>query len=261
MQPPPIRSTSGGTRPPLTLDAVFGMLQETRDEIMELRGENMTLKSSLNTAVQRIVFLEKELDDLNQYNRRENVVFSNLKVEDQLTAEEQVIGLCDAIGVEVKPEDMVDVHPLPSGKKGAGKAKRCIARFKDRKLAQKVMANRKNTKSLDKTTKDKLAANPDRGFAVQPNITPRRARLLGQVNNTKTKFGLEGCWVDPKNGKILLRKAKNERPFVISNTFDLCKVVAEFTATEYILCCPPEFEVFNSSILPPSLSEGCVGRS
>ena len=83
VQPLPIRSTPSGTRPPLTLDAVYGMLQETRDEIMELRGENMTLKSSLNTAVQRIVFLEKELDDLNQYNRRENVVFSNLKVEDQ----------------------------------------------------------------------------------------------------------------------------------------------------------------------------------
>ncbi len=79
--------------------------------------------------------------------------------------------------------------------------------------------------------KTALAANPDRGFAIQPNITQRRARLLGQVTDAKVKFGLTGCWVDPKNGNILLRKSPNARPFVITNTFDIFKAIPEFQAT------------------------------
>ena len=48
----------------------------------------------------------------------------------------QVITLCDGIGVEVVESDLVDVHPLPAKK---GMAKRIIARFKDLKLRQKVL--------------------------------------------------------------------------------------------------------------------------
>jgi hypothetical protein len=105
----------------------------------------------------------------------------------------QVIDLCDQLGVEMKESDFVNVHlggrcpslgtlrrsfefyeaklrgaawvehratnvhPLPTKK---GKAKRVIARFKDHKLGQKVLSSRKNSKDIAQDKKEKLAADP-----------------------------------------------------------------------------------------------------
>ncbi len=232
-------SSSGG----ISMHQLHQMILETRDEIMEVKGENLALRQMVYSQNQHIASLERELDDLNQYGRRENVCFSNLKLDDGHTPEEQVIELAHEIGVEVKNEDFVDCHPLPTKK---GNQVRVIARFKDRKLAQTLFKNRKNTKNIDNVKKESLACKKDKGFAIQPNITPRRAALLGQCIDAKQSCTFDSCWVDYKNGCILLRKTDKTRPYVITCTNDIVKILPAYKPRDYIFCCRP-CDVFDVS--------------
>ena len=202
-------------------------------QVEVLTGQNKLLITSHNTQQKKIVQLEQDLDDLQQYGRRENVCFSNLKFGDNAPVMQQVIELCDEINVTVTDTDFVDVHPLPTSN---GRAKRVVARFKDRKLAQKVMAARKATKNMNPAKKSKLAADPNRGFGIQPNITPKRSALLAQTKAAVEKANLSGTWVDTRTGAILLRVREGERPRVIRDTRQIMDVVKSYVPNEFVFC-------------------------
>ena len=208
-------------------------IEKLKHQVELLTDQNQLLITSHNMQQKKIVQLEQDLDDLQQYGRRENVCFSNLKFSDEAPAMQQVIDLCDEINVTVTDTDFVDVHPLPTSN---GRAKRVVARFKDRKLAQKVMAARKATKNMNPTKKAKLAADPNRGFGIQPNITPKRSALLAQAKAAVEKANLSGTWVDTKTGAILLRVREGERPRVIRNTHQIMDVVKSYVPNEFVFC-------------------------
>ena len=211
------------------------------DELVGLRHANVELNKLVDFQREQICQLGNELEALDQYSRRENVCFTNLLVDETHTCEQQVVNLCCELGVDVKPEDLVAAHPL-KGKKGKqGKPTRYIARFKDRSTAQQVFKNRKLTKNIDPSKKSNLFANPDKGVGVQPNITAKRAALLGQVNDAVKQNDLNACWIDYKNGNVLLRVNSGGNPKLIRNTQDLLVAVPQFKPKEFLFCVSPFF--------------------
>ena len=250
--PPPASSGEFTPVPILEMNNLFEHVSKIsrdlailKDENAELRGELMLIKSAFNSQAKKVAELELELDDLQQYGRRENVCFSNLKIDDKPVIE-QVISLCDEINVTVTENDFVDVHPLPSTR---GHAKRVIARFKDRKLGQQVMGARKSAKNIGDNKRKLLAADPTRGFGIQPNITPKRAALLKQAKAAVEKGRLNGAWVDIKTGAILIRVKSGERPRVMRNTCDILKIVPDLRPDEILLCVDESklFDIYDTS--------------
>ena len=225
------------------------------DENAELKGDMILMKTELNAQRAKIVDLEQEVDDLQQYGRRENVCFSNLKFSDTQPVMKQVINLCEEIDVTVTEEDFVDVHPLPSKR---GHAKRVVARFKDRKLGQKVMGARKSAKNIAPDKKKELAADPTRGFGIQPNITSKRAVLLKQAKAAVEKARLNGTWIDIKTGAVLIRTKPGERPRVIRNSNDILKIVPNLQITEFVFCVDDskKFDVFDTSFYGNDCNDG-----
>ena len=223
-----------------------------QDEVFSLKQQNHLLLETVNDQKLSIANLEAELEALQQYSRRENVCFSNLKIDDDHTCEAQVIDICNELGVEVSPDDLVATHPLP-GKKGRGKPLRVIARFKSRSKAQQVFKNRKLTKNIDQNKKSSLFADPSKGVAVQPNITPKRAALLGQVKDAAEQFSLDSYWVDTKSCNIMLRLNSGSQPKPVLNTCDLKKLVPNYHPKEFILSVDPRF-VKNTEMFFPSTS-------
>ena len=215
-------------------ESIAGMFAEMRNAWAELKGENVMLRQTVGIQAQQIASLDKQLDELNQYGRRENICFTNLLIDDDHTAETQVISLCNELGVEVNPDDLVASHTLPARK---GKAVRVIARFKERKMAQEVFAKRKGTKNIGANKKKGLAAKADKGFAIQPNITPRRAKLLAQVKDTVQTMQWNAVWVDYRNGNIMLKQSPSSRPVPIHSTRDLKQLVGpNFDPLDYYFC-------------------------
>ena len=250
--PPPIPE---GEQPNPIQD-LYRLVANMQDDIVDLQARNATLNNIVNEQRVTIAKLESEIDSLDQYSRRENVLFTNLLIDDAHSCEAQVIDICNELGVDVAPDDLVATHPLP-GKKGKGKAKptRYIARFKDRAKAQKVFKNRKATKTIAPDKKQTLFADPTKGVAVQPNITAKRAVLLGQVKDAVEKFSLNSYWVDTKNCNIMLRLQPSARPIPIMNTCDLLNVVPNFGPKEFVMCVDPR-SVSNADIFSPDHNLG-----
>lgn len=249
-------SNSGKQAGKPTLDSLLAMYQDLilkygqlQDELMDHKTEMNKLKSVANEQHEHIVRMHQNIDDLEQYGRRENVCFSNLKFDEQeLNPTTQVIDLCNELGVEVKESDFIDVHPLPSRK---GRAKRVIARFKDRKLGQKVMMSRKHSKTIDPNKKKTLSADPMRGIGIQPNITPCRAALLSQAKTVVSDHNFNSTWIDIKTGSVLLKKNQGDRPLVVRSTEDIVKLCAEFCPSEHFFSVPKcdLFEIYDPESL------------
>ncbi len=228
-------------------EAIFSMITELRNAWAELKGENLMLRQTVNLQAQQIATLDKQLDELNRYGRCENVCFTNLLIDNDHTAETQVIGLCNELGVEVTPDDLVASHTLPARK---GKAVRVIARFKERSMAQEVFAKRKETKNIPADKKKGLAAKADKGFAIQPNITPKRAKLLAQVKDAVQNMHWNSVWVDYRNGNIMLKQNPASRPIQIHSTRDLKQLVGpNFNPLEYYFCVRETCD-FNVNVTP-----------
>ena len=126
----PVRD-QGASENKLSLEGLYTSFLALQGEVFNLKRENHELKVETNRLNGHVSNLEQQLDELNQYGRRENVCFSNLKFSAELPVQKQVIDLCEEIGVTLTESDFVDVHPLPSRSKGGP---RVIARFKERKM-------------------------------------------------------------------------------------------------------------------------------
>ena len=241
----PLPSSGGAGDTEVTNTQLLQMIRDLQDDLIEVRGENMALKQTLNIQAHHISELSQKCDEMDQYGRRENVCFTNLKVTEERPCTQQVVELCHELGVEVTTSDLVDAHPLPSKR---GKGNRCIARFRDRKKAQEVFAARKRTKEITPAKKADLAEQPNRGFAIQPNLTRKRAQLLGQLKDACQRCSWEACWADYKTGNLYLKMVPNTRPVPITNTHDILKYSgSNFTTQDFILCANEPFEVFNIS--------------
>ena len=131
------------------------------DENAKLRRDVELMKSTINRQATAIANLDSEIDDLGQYGRRENIVFTNLHVSPSQSPESQVIEFCKHLDVTVDKSDIAACHPLPTQ---GDKPKRIIARFHSRSTAQKIFVNRKKAKLITPDNKDKLAADNKRGF-------------------------------------------------------------------------------------------------
>ena len=79
--------------------------------IKRLREENEKLHDKYNKLGKRVLFLEKDINSLNQYGRRNNIVFTgtpDILQDDEL--EEAVKSILSDIDVNLDVDDIEDCH-------------------------------------------------------------------------------------------------------------------------------------------------------
>ena len=221
--------------------------KEMRIENQKLKANMEHIKSVVNRQAAYIAEIDGDLDDLGQYNRRENVVFTNLLVSTDQSPADQVIELCKEIDVAVSEDDIVACHALPSN---PGKPKRFIARFHNRATAQRIFRNRKKAKNISPDAKRKLASNSGKGFGIMPNLTVKRGKFFGQVSEFCEQHRHEGCWIDPNTGKILLKLRGTDRARAIKTTADLVEIDSSYIPKDWYFCSIPGLNTVNDISTP-----------
>lgn len=251
------KSTSGPS-PKLTCNKLYELITSLQSDVTALKADKNNLKKELcdvksELAVEidylrvvvtrqntNISLLEREIDDQNQYNRRENVVFSNVNLGSETDCRKVVADLCNEIGADVEPDDLVDAHPLPNRR---GRSFKVIARFRNRSKARDVFVKRRECKNITQGVKDKLCVKKNRGIGIHPNLTAKKGKLLYQTKVFSEGFGYQGAWADYNTGKIYLKLKSNEKGVVIKDTSDLIEINSRFNpaVTDYVYCTPPLF--------------------
>ena len=114
-----------------------------RSEIEELKGE-IKVKSNLITDIERDVI------DLQQYIRRNNIEICGIpeSVSDK-DLKSKVIDIASAIGVDIKKSDIEACHRLKVRKTNSDGPKRTIVRFVNREFCDRLHANKKKLKNKE----------------------------------------------------------------------------------------------------------------
>lgn len=178
------------------------LFREQKDEIIKsLRQENETLKTELRNVKQElsikckeIVEIEKDVIDLQQYVRRNNIEICGIPNDvGNASLEKKVIDIANAIDVEINVNDIEACHRLKDRNDGNG-PKRTIVRFVNRKFCEKLHRNKK--KLNDDGTKSKLCDLGINGKVyINNNLCPYNKMLWGKCKRLYENSLIDRFWV------------------------------------------------------------------
>lgn len=169
------------------------------DRCTALEGENTKLKSELN--------------DLQQYSRRNNIEIRGVPE----AVGENVTGIVNRIGMlmGVDVNAAVDIsHRV--GKKLDGKDRPIIVKFLSCMKKQEFLNARKVRRNLCvRDLGDEWKKSVNNTIYINEHLTIQNKILLNKCRDFKKNANIKHLWV--KNGKIYMRKADNTKVFVILN--------------------------------------------
>ena len=141
-----------------------------------LQDENKCLKTKVNVLENKIIDLEIQNNDVDQYRRRNNVEISGItqSVSDN-RLQEKVADILKAIGVNITTNEIEACHRL--GKKN----KNVIVRVINRKHCLKALQNKKKLKSIDKNA----IGIPNANLFISENLTPTNSKLAFNCQKLK----------------------------------------------------------------------------
>ena len=182
--------------------------QKQKDEIIEyLKKENDELRSEINVLKDKIkskeddlIAVEKDVIDMQQYVRRNNIEFCGIpnSVEHN-DLENTVINIAEAINVKISRNDIEACHRLKNtnGKLGP---KKTIVRFVNRKKCESLHRNKKKLGSDDvkKILENNLDIKND--IYINSNLCPYNKYLWGKCKRLYDNKMINRFWV--YNGSI-----------------------------------------------------------
>ena len=156
------------------LDAMTGEISALRDEISELKNNNITSSASLSTSFEnRISNLERNIASQQQYTRRECIEIVNIPESvPQNELESKVIDVFAIAGMKVYPRDFHAVHRI--------RGKTVIAKLVNRKDASFILRNKKKLRDLTEKNRKKLGVAGK--VYVNESLCPYYRFLFGKCN-------------------------------------------------------------------------------
>jgi len=191
-----------------TLKTVSMEVKHLHKEIKGLREENYSLREKNQLLENRISSLEFDINDLEQYGRRQNLEIKGIPMSDNennAETESKVLKVLKKIDENISHDDIDIAHRLDKSK--TNKTPNIIVRFVSRRTRNNKYKERRKLKS-------NAPGNPtsERVF-IKENLTKRNKHLFSLANEERKQFNWKYIW--PKNGRILLRQSNDSR--VIAN--------------------------------------------
>ena len=197
---------------------------EMRDDLDSVKTEIAEGKVSNEELENKILIIEKELADLQQYIRRPTIEISGVSERiQQCDLENFVINkILRPIGVEVSCEDIEACHRLI--KRNPHKPAHVVVRFVNRKNANDARHNRFLLRNF----------NHLRGIWIFDNLCPQYRHIFEQLSKLKEKGIVKHVW--SYNGKVSYKKSHNRwaRGTRINHKNDLHPLQAEADFADFI---------------------------
>ena len=153
--------------------------------IKNLQDENKRLKTKENVLENKIIDLEIQNNNLDQYSRRNNVEISGIpqSVSDN-QLEEKVVDILKAIDVNITTNEIEACHCLGKKKKNV------IVPVINKKHCLKTLRNKKKLMSIDKNS----IGIPNANLFIDENLTPASSKLAFNCRKLKRDGEIEKCY-------------------------------------------------------------------
>ncbi|XP_057291154.1 uncharacterized protein LOC130613821 [Hydractinia symbiolongicarpus] len=198
-----------------------GLLQQKNDIVEQLRTENKVLRDEIDAMKEKnqekdkfMLELEKDVINLQQYVRRNNVEICGIPNSiDQDELQDKVIEIAKAIGVEFSESDVEACHRLYARE---NETKKTIVRFVNKKNCDLLHANKFKLKDSNSKTKKKLREIGLKGnIFINFNLSPYMKFLWGKCKRLHSKKMINRFWVF--NGNLFIVVEENDQKIKIDH--------------------------------------------
>ena len=219
-----LKDTFRGEIVELVNSVVDGVLKGLYDKMVSLETANSSLLQENTALSKRVSVLEKQVEQGEQYSRRNNLRISGL-VEDTETQENTddiVMKMAADIGSDIQLVDVDRSHRVGDPKRARARPREIIVKFATYRSRQNFYKHRTSLKD-----------NGYQGVFINEDLTKSRSNLLYEARQLYKSGQLKGAW--SADGNILV-KDNDDKIQRVSEISDLDKfktvppVLREFRA-------------------------------
>ena len=185
----------------------------------ELAKENKFLKESLLSSTNNIELMKQDLNNLEQYSRRECLEIRGIPVLPGEKTNEIVRKVGEVIGVPIESSDISTSHRLPANRNNSRNTEPAIiAKFIRRDIRDQLYKARKNLRQI--TTRDiGILRTAERKIYIAESLTQANKKLFNKCLEFKKQQHYKFIWT--VYGKIFLRKDVSSPSIGITHIRDI----------------------------------------
>lgn len=198
-----------------TLAKQADLIKKQQSSIERLTEENMELRK-------RVEDVTNQMDDLEQYSRRNTVEIYGVPSEPEEDVAEIVVNVCKSVGVDVSKNSIDACHRL---RKRENRPTAGIAvRFVRRDDVEDLIQGRKTMGDLN-TQHIGFAGEPKPVY-VNRSLTARRRLLFAKAKKVQREKGFKFVWTD-MNGNVRMKFKEGDKVIKIYSEKDLQDIMDE----------------------------------
>ncbi|KAK3712730.1 hypothetical protein QZH41_000633 [Actinostola sp. cb2023] len=189
-------------------DSILAAIQEVKKDTQSKVNQLNDFDKDLDQVKKSVYEVQVQLDELQQYTRRDSLELCGIPVVPNDDPVKLVIETAKLAGLTISKDDISIAHRLPPTRKVKD---RMIVKFtrretKDRLYRLRGKLKSKRTKDLETVRAEPESTTVSHKAAIHINesLTPYRKRLFGKVLEFKRRFNYKYAWTT--NGKILIRE-------------------------------------------------------
>ena len=165
------------------VDDIESTLLAKGTEISKLQHDTSVNDKSVKALKNRVSTLEADVEEFEQYKRRNNLRISGISEEENEDIFKKLKDLCnDKLDCDIVDEDIIQVKRM--GKPGKPN-RQVLVEFSSLRIQQKVFAAKKKLKPVTNTTQS---------IWLNEDLSPKRSQILYSARNAKRQGLLEDCW-------------------------------------------------------------------
>ena len=206
-------------------DEVIEGLKQAKKQISSAENKIKDQKEAVRNNKDSIDDLHTQLDELQQYSRRECLEISGIPKLENDQPVTLLKEMANNIGVTIADSDISVAHRLPDTKTTKN---RMIVKFVQRDKKEELYSKRSKLRAFNcdrlPTVQAAGVRCKDRVF-INESLTPYRKQLLRRINDYKKENVYKFVWT--RNGKIFLKKNEASRAHGFSTEEDFNKFLAD----------------------------------
>ncbi|XP_067668105.1 uncharacterized protein [Haliotis asinina] len=192
------------------------------EKIKKNESDIKVLHEQVTNLTERLNIKDKQVDELYQYGRRNNIRVYGIPEERNETTDQLILNLCTQMGVQLKLEDLDRTHRTGDpAKYSAGKPRPILVKFVSCRSKWAVMSNLSKLK-------------PQPNVFINDDLTKERARLSAEARQLVTRKRLAGTWA--RDGIVYAKK--------LDGSIHLIKTRHQFTKLTESLILRMRFKLF-----------------
>ena len=197
----------------------YETMKKKMDETKQIEKNNShqlkNIENECEEIKNKLLAKETELDNLEQYGRRENLEFHGVPVQQNENTNKIIQNLLKRINLDINENEISTSHRLNSNKENIPPP--IIVRFSKRDTRNKIYANKRKFNAVTNFGIPEM-----NNLYINENLTKKRSELLAKTRKAKYEAKYKYLWT--KNGNIFVRKSDQAQSLHIKSEQDIAKI-------------------------------------